>query len=587
MKTGIPYFEPVGFGADIFSQRYTAHEGEKWLEACRRVARHVATAETGSNRVKVEEEFFEQLAHNRLMPGGRIWYGSGKAKGQLLNCFVIPTSDSREGWGRTVSDSIVISGTGGGVGINCSPVRPRGQPVTGTGGIATGAVSLMEIVNSAGNVIKAGGGRRTALMLCLDINHGDITEFLDKKLDLKELNNANVSVVFNENPEDFFEKVRNNKPFDLLFRGRVIGTIPAAELWDRIITNALKGGEPGILNGYYANKMSNIHYYAKLVSTNPCGEIWMSPYDCCCLGAVVLPRFVHEGASPMIDWKLLKDSIFSSIRFLDNVLAVNNYPLPEIAATCNNLRRIGLGIMGLHDTLLMMGLSYNSPEGLEFVDKIMEFVKNNSYLASIELAKERGAFPAFDKDQFLKSAFVKTLKPTIRKGIAEFGIRHCAVNTIAPTGTTAIVCGVTSGVEPMFAPAYERRWWVGDVRAMEVVVHPLLEKFVKDGKDVSHFQGTYDISMRDHFEMQRICQRHTDNAVSKTINIKSDVSKEELSALYMEYLPELKGVTIYPDGSRENQPLTPLSLAEAIEFVGTAVTGVDGKDSCKSGACDI
>jgi len=586
VKKDIPYFEPVGFGADIFSQRYTAYEGEKWLEACRRVARHVATAESGSNRVKVEEEFFEQLAHNRFMPGGRIWYGSGKAKGQLLNCFVIPTHDSREGWGRTVSDSIVISGTGGGVGINCSPVRPRGHPVTGTGGTATGAVSLMEIVNAAGNVIKAGGGRRTALMLCLDVNHGDITEFLDKKLDLKELNNANVSVVFNEDPEDFFEKVRNGKPFDLLFKGRVVGTIPAAELWDRIITNALKGGEPGILNGYYANKMSNIHYYAKLVSTNPCGEIWMSPYDCCWLGAVVLPRFV-QGVSPMIDWKMLKDSIFSSIRFLDNVLTVNNYPLPEIAGTCNNLRRIGLGIMGLHDTLLMMGLSYNSPESLEFVDKIMEFVKDNSYLASVELAKERGAFPVFDKDKFLKSAFVKTLKPTIRKAIAEFGMRNCATNTIAPTGTTAIVCGVTSGVEPMFAPAYERRWWVGDTRAMEVVVHPLLEKFVKDGKDVSHFQGTYDLSMRDHFEMQRICQRHTDNAVSKTINIKSDVSKEELSALYMEYLPELKGVTIYPDGSRENQPLTPLSLAEAIEFVGTASTGVDGKDSCKSGACDI
>lgn len=1000
-------FKPEGLGLDIFKSRYAAHENETWEEACERVANHVANAEFGDNRPKYKSEFERILVDNLFMPGGRIFYGSGRAKGQLLNCFVIPTEDSREGWGKSVSDSIVISGTGGGVGINCSPIRPRGIPVKGSGGVATGAVSLMEIINAAGEVIKAGGGRRTALMLCLDISHGDIEEFLNKKLDLNKLNNANVSVMFNEDPEEFFRKVKNDEQFDLLFKGKVVGSVKAKDLWTKIVHNAYKNGEPGILNGHYANKMSNIYYHARLTSTNPCvtgdtlvavadgrnavsikqlaeegkdvpvysihpgtgevqikwgvnprktgemkevwkvtlddgstvrattnhkfvmrdlstkqlkdlkpgdslqvtakwktswkeifkqansrsqdywaihdgkkmrfehgmiaefnlgrkitngevvhhknykgldnspenlavmskeehdylhrqnmlgdknpyhrmsddwkhdfashpgeengmfgkenkwgnhtedakkrisekhlgkklskvtkeklsikaieraekkyidagipqhvkkscpacsaeftvhwnareqmycshpcsmvihnqkiregnkqkweekrkfkrealmntfndlkfslkrepmekefqnfckergissrftthmfknfsdlkqhandfnhrvvsiefdcyedvynitvednhifqivlnvpattktgkdkqyhistrqcGEIFMSPYDCCCLGAVVLPRFVK---GKKVDWSALEEAVKLGVRFLDDVLAVNNYPLQEIADTCSNLRRVGLGVMGLHDMLLTVGLKYNSPEGLEFVDKVMNFIKNASYEASIELAKEKGAFPAFDAEKYLKSAFVKTLKPTIRKQIAEHGIRNCALNTIAPTGTTSMVCGMTSGVEPMFASAYERRFWKGDAREMEVVIHPLFKKFIEEGQDTSHFQGAFELSVRDHFEMQRTCQKHMDNAVSKTINIDvSKVSVEELSDLYMEYLPELKGITIYPEGSRENQPLTPLSSDEAFKHVADAIAGSAGLDACKSGVCDV
>lgn len=192
--------------------------------------------------------------------------------GQMLNCFVIDTEDSREGWGKTVSDMIVICGTGGGLGINCSPIRPNGMPINGTGGVATGAVSFMEIINSAGEVIKAGGGRRTALMLCLNIDHGDIQEFLDKKLDLGKLNNANVSVVFNENPENFFQLVKEDKELEIKFRGKIIRKIKAKEIWNKIVLNALKSGEPGLLNGYYANKMNNLWYdpASYLNSTNPC-----------------------------------------------------------------------------------------------------------------------------------------------------------------------------------------------------------------------------------------------------------------------------------------------------------------------------
>jgi ribonucleoside-diphosphate reductase alpha chain len=580
----VPNYEPEGFAKDIFTQRYALHAQETWAEACHRVADHVGSAEYGEQLAHWKSEFASILRQNLFMPAGRIWYGSGRPKGQLLNCFVIPTADSREGWGKTASDMIVICGTGGGLGLNTSPIRPRGSRINGSGGVATGAVSLMEIINAAGEVIKAGGGRRTALMLSLGLQHGDVLEFLDKKLDLHQLNNANVSVVFDDDPEDFFRLVKEDGDLELKFRGQTIGKTKARQLWDKIVTNALKGGEPGLLNGYLANKMSNIWYHDKLICTNPCGEIWLTAYDCCDLGALVLPRFVADGK---LDWERLGRVVEIGVRFLDDVLTVNNYPLAEIKETCSNIRRIGLGVMGLHDMLLLLGQQYNSPEGLEVVDKVMKFIKERAYEASIALSQEKGPFPKFEADDFLKSGFCKTLKPTLRHKIKEFGIRNCALLTIAPTGTTSIVCDVTSGIEPMFAPAYQRRFRKGEELAMEVVVHPLLKTFLAEGKDVSHFQGAFDIKLRDHFEMQRTCQRHLDNACSKTINLTKDTSKEELSDLYMEFFPELKGVTVYPDGSRQDQPLTPMSLDEAITYAETSLPGIAETKSCRGGVCEL
>ena len=897
-------YEPTGFAAEIFRARHAAHPSETWSEACERVALHVANAEQGEHRGPWRERFQALLQDNLFMPGGRIWWGSGRPRGQLLNCFVIGAGDSREAWGRTVSESIVISGTGGGVGINCSPVRPRGQPIRGTGGTATGAVSLMQIINAAGEAIKAGGGRRTALMLCLSASHGDIIEFLDAKLDKHELNNANVSVVFDDAPEAFFAAVREDREWGLYHQGKQIGSAPARAIWDRIVKNALAGGEPGLLNKHLAQKASNIWYVEELTSTNPCqpawaplltpqgirtmgeldvgdtiwsgrrwtkivqkactgtkqvrayrtragtfygtenhrvlqhgekievkdaesidiglgpvppktehvlqdvldglvlgdgtyheasrrvflcagpqeaveyrevfgplfgiqrnaicngltyevitsfdilpltyerslpttimqstmralsflrglytangsvvanrvtlkaasfkiieqvqqilasigissyytvnkahdvehyngvytsrqsydlnigtrrgrqifaeligfiqkhkteklaasldcapsykapkttyeivevediseelvyditvdadehaywtggltvancGEIWLSPYDCCCLGALVLPRFVKNG---QVNWSLLRDTVFTGVRFLDNVLTVNHYPLPEVATKCSQLRRIGLGVTGLHHLLLEVGLKYNAPDGLEFVDGLMKRIKNWSYEASSLIATEKGSFQAFDANKFLRSGFVKGLKPSLRELIRDRGMRNCAVNTIAPTGTISIVCGVSSGIEPIFAPAYERRYRKGDELAMEVIVDPLFQQFVSAGRDVAHFVGAHDLSIRDHFEMQRICQKHVDNAVSKTINLPHGTSAEELGELYMEFLPELKGVTVYPDGGRENQPLTPLALDQALNLAANSKAGTE-EDRCRSGVCDL
>jgi len=594
----IPQYDPTGFAREIFGSRHAAYLDEPWADACKRVAWHIAAAETGEARVKYFEEFRSALLENRLMPGGRIWYGSGRARGQLLNCFVIPTSDSREGWGKTLYDTVVIAGTGGGIGTNYSPIRPRGAVIKGAGGFATGAVSLMLAVNNVGDVMGAGGGRRIALMQCLALSHPDIVEFLDKKLDLGELNNANVSVVFDQDPEQFFELVRAGHDFPLVFQGRQVGSIPASDLWTRIVRNMLKGGEPGVLNGYLANRMSNIWYMEPLTSTNPCGEIFMPPYECCCLGHVVLPRFVirsFESARVvdpvdfvnLVDWELLRQTIRTGVRFLDDVLTVNSYPLPEIETKCSQRRRIGLGVMGLHHMLIELGLRYNSVEGLEFVDRLFKFLKNESYEASIDLAIEKGPFPDFDAEKVLKSAFVKGLKPSIRERIRKHGLRNCALNTIAPTGTISIVSEVSSGIEPIFAMAYERRYRSGDELKMEVVSDPLFKRYVSEGRSTGDFQNSYDLSIRDHLEMQRACQKHVDNAVSKTINLPPGTTVDELSDLLMEFLPELKGVTVYPVGSRENQPLTPLSREQAEEAVFSSLAASAGNDSCRSGKCDL
>lgn len=513
------------------------------------------------------------------------------------NCFVLPSDDSREGWGKLSSDTLIVSGTGGGVGINYSYVRPRGTPIQGTGGTATGAVSLMRIINSICEEIKAGGGRRSALMFCLNHNHPDVLEFLDAKLDKKQINNANISIVFmDESPEDFFNKVKNDLDHELVWKGKVVKTIKARELWNRLIDNALENGEPGILNGHLANEMNNIHYARKLVSTNPCGEIFMQPYSVCCLGAVVLPRFVKmdvKGDDPTkkFDWEAFHKTISSGIRFLDNVLTVNYYPIPETEIESKQTRRVGLGVMGLHDMLLLLGLKYSSEEGRAFVDKVMAFMKHAAYDASTYLAVEKGPFPLFDSEQFLKSGFVKTLKPSIRNKIRAYGMRNCAVLTIAPTGTTSIVQGVSSGIEPIFAAAYWRLFKDDNLELhREVVVHKLFEDFVRQGKDTSHFEASEEINPEHHFAMQAVCQRHVDNAISKTVNIpKGMYTRETFSEMYMRYIPLLKGTTIYPMESRDDNPLTAINASEAIQYVlnDNAIIEEEQLDNCASGVCGL
>lgn len=599
MQTSI--YQPTGLSETIFKERYTIHPEESWDNASRRLARHVAGAEVSETRASVEESFYEEIATNRFMPGGRIWYGAGRPRAQLLNCFVLGGSsnlDSREGWGKAIHDTIVISGMGGGVGINCSPIRPRGSKIYGTGGVATGAVSLMEMINAVGDVLVGGGGRRLALMLDLNISHPDVIEFLDKKLDKNQLRNANVSVIIDKkvNSQTFVSKVRNKEQFDLVFNNQTHGSVWANEIWEKIVNNAWTSGEPGVLNGDLANRENNIYYYKPLISTNPCGEIWLEEYGCCDLGAIVLPRFVDDFGH--FDFKAFDKTINVAVRFLDNVLSVNEYPLPEIRDNCNNVRRIGLGIMGLHSMLIKMGLRYSSEAARDFVDKLMHHLKVKSYEASIELAIEKGPFPAFDA-QMVRSGFIKRALPDrIKESIKTNGIRNCALLTIAPTGTTGMVANVSTGIEPLFAPAYWRRFYrpTSDgsrVLDKELVVDPLWTDLEAQGKDVSVLEGAYDVSPEGHFEIQRICQTHIDNATSKTINLPNNFSVESLSDLWLEYLPNLKGTTFYRAGSRGEEPLEAIPLIQAQKMLRqkrnyelASITELNSLD-CPDGVCEI
>lgn len=587
-------YQPTGLGQTIFNERYAIHPGEGWAEAARRVSDHVAQAEHNGDRQRVAEEFYEELVTNRFMPGGRIWYGAGRSRSQLLNCFVLNSPpDSREGWGKSISDVIVVSGMGGGVGINASSIRPRGSKINGTGGVATGAVSLMEMINGVGDVLVSGGGRRMALMLALNLTHPDMPEFLDKKLDRHQLNNANVSVILDKHmpTAELVRKVKAREDFDLWFHDQRAGSANAYDIWQKIVQNAWKSGEPGVLNGDFANRESNIFYHSPLISSNPCGEIWLSAYESCDLGAVVLPRFILNDGQ--VDWEALATTVRRGVRFLDNVLSVNDYPLPEIRETSHQLRRLGLGVMGLHSALIMAGIKYSSPAARQWVAEIMSFIKIQAYLASTELAEEKGPFPAYES-AFLSSPFVKRLPEMVRAAIGAYGIRNCALLTIAPTGTTGMVANVSTGIEPLFSAAYWRRFYrpTADGNRQldkELVVDPLWSV-----ANPALLEGAYDITPEQHFAMQRVCQRQIDNAVSKTINLPADYSVDTLSDLWLEYLPHLKGSTFYRAGSRGEEPLEAIPLDEARLLVAKRnqieiVSSIDEQSimSCVGGACDV
>ena len=596
-------FVPDGLGRTIHQERYAFGGDESWEGTSRRVADHVAAAEENGNVKKYADRFYEQIVSGKFFPGGRIVYGAGRPKAQLLNCFVIPTSDSREGWAKSTSDVIIISSLMGGVGANLTPIRPRGSLIKGTGGRATGAVSLMRLIDGVGNEIVGGGGRRMALMLCLAVNHPDLPEFLEAKIEDGQLQNANVSVVVNIDTEEFIDKVKNGGEIEFQFNntewpnreevdGELVETysINASDLWEKIVQNAWLNGEPGVLNQDLANKMNNIWYKTPLVSTNPCGEIWLEPYGCCDLGALVLPRFVHDGK---LDWDELDETIRMGVRFLDNVLTVNHYPLEEIKHNCEDVRRIGLGVMGLHTMLMALGMKYNSEEAYEFVDKLFNTIKNTAYDASINLAIEKGPFPAYDP-RLLDSGFAKTLKRGIRNKIKEHGLRNCALLTIAPTGTTSIVAGVSSGIEPVLSPVHWRTYFKNTkdgkrVRERELVV------------DKSYFlypdliQGPTDIPVEDHFKMQAVVQKHIDNAVSKTINLPNDYDPADLARIWLEYLPHMKGSTFYRWGSREFEPISPVPREEWEEVIasqnGNTVYDFDVDEilalDCPGGVCEL
>lgn len=588
-------FKPEGFSETIFKDRYAFTKEETWEEACSRVARQMSIAESPDKQKTYFDKFNSILVNNLFVPGGRIWYNSGRNNPQLLNCFVLTNQlDSKEGWGEIARQMIVTSMTGGGCGIDFSDVRPRGSIIGDQKGECPGPVELMRLIDNCAKPVRAGGQRRVALMFSLDLDHPDVEEFLDAKLTKGELTHANVSVR-SKRTSEFKKAVEQDGDWELSWKGKYKKTVKAKDLWNKIVTNAYNSAEPGFLNWELVEKESNISYIEQLVTTNPCGEIALSSYDCCCLGHLVLPRFVNNNS---LDWGKLADTIRAGVRFLDNVLTVNNYPLPEMKEKSHKLRRIGMGTTGLADLLATLGYKYGSDESNKFVDKLYKFIAKVAYESSVMLAVEKGAYPACNPEKHIQSDFMKRMPHKIRSLVKEHGIRNCAILTQAPTGTVSILSGnCSSGIEPIYSAAYERRFWKDNVRQTELVFHPLFEQFMKEGKDVSHFVGSHDLTVRDHMETQAIVQRWVDNAVSKTINMAADYPVEDMSKLWLEYMDKLKGTTFYRDSTRgyvredgtvEEPPLKAIPIEEAIKRFNEAHSiGAEQVDDCISGVCTI
>ncbi len=568
-------FEPTGLGKTTFEKSY-AH-GRSW----RQYAEDTGTR-VGLGVRQDEERFTVAIAQGLLAPAGRIDYGGTN----LLNCFVLPTGDSREAWGQSVSDAIVTTGVGGGYGVNLGTIRGRDYPVGGVGGAATGAVSFAKILNGVGNEMMMGNSRRMAAMFALPIDHPDLMEFISVKADVAkgELKNGNLSVIFHDDltPTDWIDMVQSGANFTPRFNGKPDHhqrTYNARAVWGAIVRNALAGGEPGTLNQHLANQL-HPHTYP-LICTNPCGEIWLPEYGNCCLTHLVLPHFVEDGH---FNWELYRETIETGVRFLDNVLDATEYPLDPMREISQMERRVGLGVLGLHSMLLDLGHQYNTPEAAQFVNRLFEFTANVAYQASAKLAMERGTYPLYHERT--RNGFERKLWRETRNMVEQHGLRNVAVLTVAPTGTKSMVFGYTGGIEPLLAPAYIRRTLERDGSYSETfVVH---RDYIDHPELV---QGAYDVRVKDHIAMQIAVQAWVDNSVSKTINVPSAMSEAEISNQWLNALPYVKGMTVYKEGSRENEPMQAIRIGEIkqrlAEWEGDVdYDGID-VDDCVGGLCTI
>lgn len=592
-------------GQKIFEQRY-AYPGEtKYSDRCRAMAKHISSAEKDEEKGFYERRFFETLAAGDFVPGGRIIFGSGRSRQNMLNCYVLEPEDNVDSIGKVIADMYKISCAGGGIGFNFSKIRPRGDDIQNIKNSAPGSVSVMRMINEIGNHVRAGKNRRTALMAELNVTHPDIMEFLKVKLDLGELTNFNISVAITdrfiqacENDEDWYFTFNNRKYFtyevtrvsptgereqvttvaldenDAIervklhqlkhfndkFENPVAIKFKALELWNKIWENSVKSGDPGIFNIDLANNYTNVSYFERMNATNPCGEITLPPYGNCCLGNINLANMVDEVGE--FDWKKLASTVRLGVRFLDNVLTVNHYPIPECDEVGQRSRRIGLGVLGMHYMFIKLGIKYGSEKCLEFLDRLFATIRDEAYKTSVYLARDKAPFPAFNAKLYLEESFAKTLPARIRMMIREHGIRNAVMLTVPPTGTISMVHGVSSGIEPIFAAMYMRRYRVANAWAEQVVLDPLFKEYLEKGKDLSLFVGAYDVTPEEHMKVQATIQRYIDNAISKTINLPNTAQWEDISKVALQYAPYLKGLTVYRAGSKGMEPLQAIPLTD-------------------------
>lgn len=553
-------------------------EGENWEQCCRRVGNAI-----GSNEIdpKWKDIFTEEIYNLNFIPAGRILRNSGKLKQSMLNCACVPISDSIEGIGEAIKNSLILWSYGAGIGINFSPLRPAGTPLKSKGGISSGLVSFLKAIDTVANTIETGGQRRSGFLSLLSVDHPEIYEFIDAKLVDKELSYSNLSVGITDS---FLKAVEDDINWDLKFAGQTFKTVKARDLWNKILNGMIKSGDPGLINMDNLKK-NNSFYFQPIIATNLCSELPLPALGSCCLGALPLTSFLSGKST---NWKKLRTSIQYAVRFLDDVLDINYYPLKEMEIIAKEARRLGLGVLGLHDFLMTKEIRYGSERSLVEIEKLFRFIRDEAYLASIELAKEKGAFPKYSRSEYTSASFIKKLPSKLRLLIKEHGIRNVCILSGQPTGTTSLIPEVSSGIEPIFSLAYERKDRISD----RIYIHPEYKSFLESGEKVKPdwLVDISDLTPEDHFDVQSAITKYMDNSISKTINCPKNTTASSLSKLLLENAYDLKGITIYVDESKEGQILNKLSDIQLRKYIKENNISTDMAENdvvCKTGACEL
>ncbi|EKD53966.1 MAG: hypothetical protein ACD_60C00137G0030 [uncultured bacterium] len=554
-----------------FQEKIMDHTIEDtWL----RVAKAVAKAEQTQNAARFQQEFYDVLAGFHFLPGGRILAGAGtKNSVTLFNCFVMPIlEDSLTGIFDSLKEAALTLQQGGGVGYDFSTLRPNGYLAAHAGTLASGPVSFMRIWNAMCATLESTGARRGAMMGILRCDHPDIEEFVTAKADPKELRHFNVSVLVSD---AFMQAVKENREWELIFPAseenltdtvlrhwsnsaepvpcRILKRVKARELWQKIMTSAYEYAEPGVLFEDTINRQNNLWYREWISTTNPCGEIPLPIYGACNLGSINLTQFVIKPyqSNADLDWKKLEKTIITATRFLDNVIDISRYPLKMQKQEVYATRRIGLGVTGLADMLVMLGISYGSDASLKIVNRLMKFLMEKTWQASVELAKERGVFGGFHAQKYAQGNFVQQLSSDLCQDIEKYGIRNSHHNAIAPTGTISLLANnISHGIEPIFSVNYERtvRGFKGVSHTFSVLDYALREWQKTGNKEPlpPAWVDTKDLTPKQHLRMQATIQGYVDQAISKTINLPKDFPFKELSDVYSQaYEAGLKGCTIF------------------------------------------
>jgi len=516
----------------------------------RRIARALAVVE---NEPQVwEERFYQALEDFKFLPAGRITAGAGTArKVTLFNCFVMGTvPDDMGGIFDNLREAALTMQQGGGIGYDFSTIRPKGAEVKGVSADASGPLSFMDVWDAMCRTIMSAGSRRGAMMATMRCDHPDIEAFIAAKSDPARLRMFNLSVLITD---AFMEAVKADGPWELQFGGKVYHTVQARDLWNRIMQATYDYAEPGVIFIDRINAANNLNYCETIAATNPCGEQPLPPYGACLLGSINLARLVAEpfAMDARVDEAALSDLVRVAVRMMDNVVDVSGFPLPAQAAEAQAKRRIGLGVTGLADALLMVGLRYGSDEAVQQTEAWLHAIARAAYLASVDLAREKGAFPLFDRDAYLASGTMQAMDEDVRAAVAEHGIRNALLTSIAPTGTISLYAGnVSSGIEPVFAYSYTRKVLQKDgSRTEEEVVDYAVQMWrdtMGDAPLPAHFVNAQTLPPEDHVKMQAAAQKWVDSSISKTINCPEDISFEAFKDVYLQAWDlGCKGCTTY------------------------------------------